>query len=190
MILGIDIDDVVTESSRLFTQYAHKYEHQFCNNHEITNNLKDLMRGKLTKPMLALVKTYSSEVWLKLELKPNVVEVLERFKTKGFKLIFVTSRNNEMNPETENITNEYFNKQQIPYDKIIYGTHDKRQSCLAEGVNVFIDDSIDSCNEMLASTNIITYLFNSEINQDFACNAQRVNDWLELEKLITQNIEK
>lgn len=188
MRIGIDIDDVIVDLSKFSIGYSYKYEHLFCDNHEITNNLKDLVRGNLiNESMKKFVKTYSSEVWKNVEVKQNAIRVLNRLKSKGNQLIIITSRNNNMNSEAEKITYEYFKKNEIPYDKMLFGTHDKKQTCLDEKVKIFIDDSVDSCDDILSNTNITVYLFDSIINKNLKCDAKRVHNWLELEEIIDTN---
>jgi len=185
MKIGIDIDDVVVETGQNTIEYARKYEHLFCENKEISNNLKDLMRGNfINEPTKKFVRAYAAESWQSVKLKPNAVEVLNELKSKHHQLIFITGRGSHMTPEAEKITYDYFKKHQVPYDKIIFNIYDKRQTLIDEKIDIFIDDSVDTCNAITENTNIKVYLFNSEINQDLPCNAQRIHNWTELEKLI------
>ena len=63
MRIAIDIDDVIVDTAKIGTEYSYKYEHLFCDNHEITNNIRDLVRGNLiNEPMKKFVKTYFPEV--------------------------------------------------------------------------------------------------------------------------------
>jgi len=185
MKIGIDIDDVVTESGKCVIEHAQKHEHLYCDNQEITSNLKDLIRGNLINdPMKKFVRAYVAQLWESVELKPNAVKTLSKIKSKGHQLIFITSRSSSMDANCEKITYEYFKKHKIPYDKIIFGVHDKKQTCLDEKIDIFIDDSVDFCNYILSSTDIDVYLFNSEINKDLPCDAKRIYSWPELEEII------
>lgn len=185
MRIGIDIDDVVADTGKCAIEYAYKYEYLYCDNKGITSNLKDLMRGNyINDPMKKMVKAYAPEVWQNVKLKPNVIEMLNKLKSREHQLIFITTRGNSMGINAEKITCEYFEKHKIPYDKIIFGIYDKKQTCLDEKIDVFIDDSVDTCNDISNNTNIEVYLFDSEVNNDLQCDARRVYNWIELEKII------
>ena len=182
MKIGIDLDDVVVDTSK----YAYRYLLPlFRGNKEIMDNLKDFARGKLTNDnMFKVANKYAPKVWKKAKLKPDALEVLNRLKESGHELIYITARNNNINPEAETITYRYFNKHGLPYDKIIFGTYNKRKTCLDEKVDVFIDDSVDTCNDLDKHTSITVYLFDSIVNRKLPSNVQRVKSWYELETKI------
>ena len=119
MKLGIDIDDVVVDTSK----YAYRYLFPlFRNNPEIMNNLKDIMKGKLTSDkMKQAADKYAPKIWKKAKVKPDAVKVLNSLKEQGYTLIYITARNKSINSEAEAITYEYFKKHNIPYDKIVFG---------------------------------------------------------------------
>jgi len=184
MKLGIDIDDVVVDTSSHVSKY---FLPLFRNNPDIMNNIKDIVRGKVTNPTVQqAVKKHAAKVWRKAKVKPDAVRVLNNLKANGFELIYITARNNDLNSEAEVVTYEYFKNHNIPYDKIIFGTYDKVESCIEAGIDIFIDDSVDTCNNLLKQTDIKVYLFNSNINQNLECFAPRVNNWLELEQKIME----
>jgi len=185
MRIGIDIDDVITDTETIAMEYVNKHEHEFCDNHEISTNLAFMFRGIIKNDaMKKFAEKYYRKIWQEVKLEENVKVVIDNLRAKGHQIVLITARRTDVIPEIEADTIEYLHKHNLQYDKMIFGTHNKKQSCLDENIDIFIDDSVDTCNDILKDTNITVYLFDSKTNSDLQCDAKRVYNWFELEEII------
>lgn len=79
---------------------------------------------------------------------------------------------------------EWLNKNNIPFDKLIYGFQDKTEVCVKEKVDVFIDDMPQTLLK-LQPYNIKTILMGAPHNQNQDIyNGIKVKDWFEIKKYI------
>lgn len=182
MIIGVDIDDVIFESSESFATILEK-----CNDEEILNHKLDLMRGK------------SDNIKVKEFLKENVISVIKNAKPKenarsiikllrdnSNKIVLITARGDIRFPGSQEITENALKKYQIEYDDIIYNSDDKAKDCKENNIELFIDDSPQNCIEVKNNLNIPTIGFKSIVtcNEFDKTNLICVSSWNELyEKL-------
>jgi uncharacterized HAD superfamily protein len=182
MVIGLDIDDTITNSSELVMEYAKKYFNS--TNEDYTNSIlhAETIDGELLdfyyKYLLELMKNYT--------LKENVKDVIDRLKLKGHKIIVITARAYTVQAGLIEITIDYFEKHNIVVDKMIFKSIDKLNACLENKVDIMVDDSISVLNT-LKNTNIKTLLFSSVNNKNQETDLIRINSWLELEKYIDNN---
>lgn len=68
----------------------------------------------------------------------------------------------------------------IPYDKLIIGASDKLQFCKENDIQLFIEDSFDTCQE-LEKNGIKTYLMTTKMNENIDTgDIERVKNWDEV----------
>ncbi len=179
MNIGLDIDDTMTNSSELITEYAKKYF-----NSDDMNLINSILNAKkIEGKLLDFYYEYLPEMMSIYKLKDNVKEVIDRLRSKGHKIIVITARGYTVQVGIAEITKEYFKRHQIVVDDIIFRSVDKTEPCIKNNINIMIDDSI-SVLEKLKENNIKPLLFNSVTNKDFNTNIDRVNNWLELEEYL------
>ena len=78
----------------------------------------------------------------------------------------------------------------IPYDKLIINASDKLKFCMENGIEIFIEDSYDTCKQ-LEENGIKTYLMTTKMNQNIdAGEIERVKDWNEIYQKVKSYIEK
>ena len=119
---------------------------------------------------------------------PNASEIINKLKEEGHKIIFITARlTNIKNCNTEEITKTTFEKYNIPYDKIIMNVDSKLEFCKQNNVEIFIDDSFETCKK-LQENGIKSYSMNSKMNQFVDNdNIERVFSWNEIYEKIKNN---
>ena len=87
MIIGLDVDDTMTNTSELLIEYAEKH---------FNNSDKNLIRSILN-PKMADKEIYDfyckhlQEIMMKYTLKENCKEVIDRLRLKGHKIIIITA---------------------------------------------------------------------------------------------------
>jgi len=185
MTLGIDIDDVITNTSELIVDYAKKHfnstDIDLINNILHASNIDDKLVDFYDKYLLEMQKIYT--------LKENVKEVIDRLILKGHKIVIITARGNnqphailgELDQKTGTI--EYLSKHQINYNKIIFRARDKKEAAIKNEIDVLIDDSVFIL-ENLKGSNVRPVLFTSISNKNIEANFDRVSNWLELEQYL------
>ena len=189
MILGIDIDDVVTETSLSMVAHAKIHETEICGKGDILDHLSEVMRGEFPTPEVKVyLNHFMAEIMDAAVVKENAVEVLCRLKEKGHKLVYITARGEKKYPGSTEVTENMLKENRIPCDGMVYNSYDKLQDCMDNGVELMIDDSVKNCTD-IAKGGIPTLLFTSIVNKDAETDLPRVATWLELEKYV-DDIEK
>ena len=184
MILGIDIDDVVTESSLSMVAHAKIHETEICQKGDILDHLPDVMRGEFPTPEVKIyLNKFMADIMDAAVVKENAVEVLCRLKEKGHKLIYITARGENKFPGSTEVTENLLKDKNLPCDGMVYNSYDKLQDCIDNGVELMIDDSVKNCTD-IAKGGIPTLLFTSIVNEDAETDLPRVATWLELEQYV------
>ena len=194
MVIGIDIDDTTVVTVESMVKYGDKYDTEVLNREAKKDNLgriKDryymkALYGWTEEEKFAFFDMYYKNVLEECYPLPNASEIINRLKQEGNKIIFITARlTNIKNCETENITKETFRKYNIPYDKLIMNVDDKLKFCKENGVEVFIEDSYETCKS-LQENGIKAYLMTTKMNRNIVDEKiERVSSWNEVYEKIT-----
>lgn len=194
MVIGIDIDDTTVVTVESMVKYGDKYDTEVLNREAKKDNLgriKDryymkALYGWTEEEKFAFFDMYYKNVLEECYPLPNASEIINRLKQEGNEIIFITARlTNIKNCETENITKETFRKYNIPYDKLIMNVDDKLKFCKENDVEVFIEDSYETCKN-LQENGIKAYLMTTKMNRNIVDDKiERVSSWDEVyEKII------
>jgi len=185
MIIGIDIDDVITNSSELITKHAKEYygsdDNDLINEILHGNNITEKRMDFYNKHLINMQKSY--------ELKSDVKKVIDNFRKNGHKVFLVTARSSgstysdlaKLNQEE--VTRTYLDKHNIVVDNIMFSARDKRKVCVENNITIMVDDSV-TVLKSLKGTNVKPLLFNSISNKNIKTKFDAVSSWLELEKYI------
>lgn len=177
MNIGIDIDDTITYTyETLLPMVALKYG----------MNLRKL---QMQRPPYAMLKNIlpnydnfiseSFPVVAKVApLREGVVDVLNKLRSQGHKIIFITARNYQEYKDPYKISHEFLEAHNVPYDKLLVNVTDKAQQCIVEGIDLFIDDNNDNCRSVY-KTGIDTLQFGTIFTEKIK-NIDRVNTWDEV----------
>ncbi len=184
MKIGIDIDDVITDSSRLFKEYFEKYGSRYFEPDEMKENLIYIMRGNFVNDKIKkFILTYIKEIISNVKLKPNAVEVLTRLRESGDEIFLITTRGIKVFEGAEELTIKYLKDHNVPYDNIIFNAYNKDKEIKENNIELMVDDSVEIC-ENLNLKGIKSYLFTTDVNKNQNTSVKRVFDWLDLEKKI------
>ena len=194
MVIGIDIDDTTVVTVESMVKYGDKYDTEVLNREAKKDNLgriKDryymnALYGWTEEEKFAFFDMYYKNVLEECYPLPNASEIINRLKQEGNEIIFITARlTNIKNCETENITKETFRKYNIPYDKLIMNVDDKLKFCKENDVEVFIEDSYETCKS-LQENGIKAYLMTTKMNRNIVDEKiERVSSWNEVYEKIT-----
>lgn len=185
MKIGIDIDDVLTDTSKVMKEYIDKFD----KTGEVKKNLVEVMRGEFsTAAIRKFMIDHIGSLQKNAKVKENARDVIQRLIDRKDEIIFITSRGEKQAKGSEKRTLEYLVANQIPYTKVIFNATDKAKVCKENNIDLMIDDSVKFCEE-IQKEKTETIVFNSIVNQDIKTNRKRVNNWLELEEEI-QKVRK
>lgn len=183
MNIGIDIDDTITCTyETLIPMIALSYG----------MNLSRLLKQKPTYKMLHsiipnydnfVVNNYSTMAKI-VPLRDGVVDVLKRLKNDGHRIIFITSRNNVEYNDPYNLSYNYLKNKGIPFDKLIVNVRDKAQECVAQGIDLFIDDSPKHCKAVMKK-GIPTLQFKAYYNNEND-KIKLVNSWNDVYNIVNE----
>lgn len=180
MRIGIDVDDVVTETSKEVEKYVLKYDE----NDDMSNHLEEIMRGEMPTPKIKKFFAENiTEIIKNVELKENAKEVLQRLEEKGDKIFLITSRGEKNFKDSEKITLEFLKNNNVKYTKILFNVYEKSKVCKENRIDIMVDDSVKHCEECVEE-NIKSIVFTSIVNKDINTDIERTENWIDLEKKI------
>lgn len=198
MNIGIDIDDTTMITVNSMIKYADKYDTEILGRCGINENFGliqnryylNVLYGWDNKTKFDFFDTFYKNVLKECVPMPNAPEIITKLKQEGNEISFVTARLLEIkNCDTEKITKQSLQENNIPYDKLIINASDKLKYCKENGIEIFIEDSYDTCKE-LEENGIKTYLMTTKMNKNIeAGTIERVNDWNEIYQKITEYIK-
>lgn len=188
MKIGIDIDDVITNTSETMEEYVMKSN----NSKKLQEHMKEIMKGNPSTPEVIEfgIKNYL-KVFQKVKLKDNAKEVMQRLLDKGNQIYLITARGEKLEffRGSEKVTKEFLEYNNIKYTKIIFNAVNKVQLCVDNQIDVMIDDSVEHCEDV-KNIGIKSIVFTSKVNKDINTPIERVNNWIELETKLNEMSKK
>lgn len=195
MIIGIDIDDTTVVTVESMVKYGDKYDTEVLGREAKKDNLGKIkdryymsaLYGWTEEVKFEFFDMYYKNVLEECYPLPNASEIINKLKQEGHQIIFITARlTNIKDCDTENITKSTFEKYNIPYDKLIMNVDNKLEFCKQNGVEVFIEDSYETCKN-LQENGIKAYLMTTKMNRNINDETiERVTSWDEVYEKISE----
>jgi len=172
MILGIDIDDTISNTYNVIMGYAQEYTIDVlkrepnlrkgvtCTNHLYTQYLHDWAEGEDMK----FLKLYYERILKEVEPKTLAKKYLDKIHEEGNKIVIITARWKNEYFDVVKATEEWLTKHQIPYDDLVTDASDKLSICQEKKIDLFIDDSLYNCNKV-AEAGIKSFVMDTIINR-------------------------
>lgn len=192
MIIGIDIDDTITDTYACIFPYAQKYtiedlgkkiEDGNRNNCITHMYFEDFHKWKKEECKKFLDKYYEA-ILLKVKPKLFAVESIKQLKEQGHKIILITARFPSDNFDVKDLTINWLKDNDIYYDELIVNAQNKVEIAKNKKIDIFVDDSISNCEKM-EKAQIKTYMMDTIINLNYKNDAiKRVYSWPHLYKQI------
>ena len=183
MVIGIDIDDTITNSSDVFIEYAKLYNKNNNIKFEIDTRQLDQKKafGWNKYNQKKFIKENLDKILSNAKPKNNCIYFINKLRDEGNKIYFITSRNNEELDNISDITKQWLINNNFHYDKLITNCFDKSKICKKYNVDIFIDDNVQNCKLVYSKIRKYVFLFNTNYNSSFNYNSiVRVYDWKEL----------
>jgi uncharacterized HAD superfamily protein len=172
MILGIDIDNTITNTAPLVMDYIRKYspELEMSDIHNLDN-----------PKMLKFFHTYLEDIFKNVTLKDNAKEVINHLHELGYKIIIITARGDRLNRDYFEVSYNYLSNQGINFDKLVAKSGKKGIDAKRENVDIFIDDEEFNLDDV-HKEGIKCFKFNSNHKTS---KYETFDNWLEIDKYLT-----
>lgn len=189
MKIGIDIDDTTVVTIKSMIKYGNIFNEEVLKRPLVNFNFGEIkdryymnaLFGWSEETKFEFFDMYYKNVLEDCEPLPNASKVITKLKEEGNEIFFISSRITTIKGcNAEQITIDSFNKNKIPFDKVIIGAYNKLEYCLNNNIEVFVDDSLEVLQE-LSKHGIRCYLMTSPINSKLDTgDIMRVQTWDEI----------
>ena len=183
MIIGIDIDDTITDLSDIFLKYATLYNKENEIDFKIDKTQWDIDKafGWNNDDFMKFSKKYLEILLNEAKPKKGCVDVINKLREDGNKIIIITARNNEELINPYEFTKNWLELNNIGFDKLIVNSNKKEEDCINNKIDVFIDDRPENCENVYKKLHIPVFLFDSVYNtNDKNSLIERVFSWEEV----------
>ena len=186
MIIGLDIDDVIFDTSEYLGSILEDLRDE-----ELDKLKLEIMRGNY---MIPKVKEFLAKYLLttveNAKIKEGASETIKELKEQGNTIILVTARGDEAFPGSEEKSEQALAKNNVVYDKVIYNCQKKAETCKVNNIDIFVDDSPKNCAEVRAELGIPVIGFESAITANGLkeANIPSVKNWEELKEALAKII--
>lgn len=192
MIIGVDIDDTLTDIRDELAEEALKYAKSL--NKEIDekkvvwdkNNNGSSFKERYNldyDELLYFFRNIQENITKKAKPREDVVDVIKKLRKDGHKIYIITARDSEFHNDPYELSKTWLDKNNIEYDKLIVNARDKVKICKEQNVNIFIDDKLSNCIE-ISNENIITIRITNYTEQHK--NIVNKKNWKEIYEYIKQ----
>lgn len=95
------------------------------------------------------MKNIHEKITNRAKPRENAVEVIQRLQKEGHKIIIITARSSEFHDDPYLLSENWLKKNNITYDKLIVNAREKGSICKEENIDIFIDDQLKNCLDVL-----------------------------------------
>ena len=183
MNIGIDIDDTITYTyETLLSIVSVKYGMSI---HKLFTQKPSYKMLHKTLPNYDEFAIANFSRMAKMApLRDDVIEVLQKLRDEGHKIIFITARNYEEYPDPYALSYDYLTRKGVPFDKLVVNAKDKAKECILQGIDLFIDDNAKNC-KAVQNRGITTIQMGTDFT-DISKGLERINSWKDIYKRINE----
>ena len=181
MNIGIDIDDTITNTyETLIPMVAIKYDMNIEKLKKKHPSYKELSGTLLNYDEFA--KKNFVRVAKMVPLKVGAVDVINKLKEQGHKIIIITARNDKNFKDPYKVSYDYLTTNGIKFDKLIVNSSNKAKDCVLENIDLFIDDNTMDC-KAVKKKGIVTLQMDTSFSKG-SKDLIKVHDWLEVYEIV------
>lgn len=183
MIIGIDIDDTITDLSDIFLKYATLYNKENEIDFKIDKTQWDIDKafGWNNDDFMKFSKKYLEILLNEAKPKKGCVDVINKLREDGHKIVIITARNSEELIAPYEFTKNWLELNNIGFDKLVVNSNKKEEDCINNKIDVFVDDRLENCEKVYEKLHIPVFLFDSVYNtNDKNSLIERVFSWEEV----------
>lgn len=185
MIIGIDIDDTITDTYEVMMNYAQEFtievlgrepiinETNSCPNHLYAQYLHNWEKDE----DLRYLELYYENIIKEVKPKTLALKYLNKLREEGHKIVLITARWETDYTDVVGLTKEWLKENNVPYDKLIVNAENKVVAAKQENIDIFIDDSFKNC-QMVTDSGIKSFIMDSRVNRNLDDERiKRVYSW-------------
>lgn len=202
MVIGLDIDDTITDTLSVMFAYAQKFTIEDLGREieieQIPSNILDVdyvqnLHNWNREDELKFFRKYFKNMIQETTPFFFAKEIISKLRAEGHKIVLITARFDEVVEDgfldiTE-ATTAWLRKHEIEYDKLIVNAQNKGEVAEDNDVDVFVDDSLKNCISV-ANKGIKTFIMDNRCNTNSnAKGITRVYSWPHLEHEIRKEIK-
>ena len=190
MKIGIDLDGVIFDSERIFRVYAELYDILELHQNGIIDNREVRFQERYNWSQEIInnfMRKYHTKIIEEAAFMPGAKEVIKMLKNEGHELIIITARGNKKKEHIA-ITEDILKKNNMYiFDKYCWGVEKKREVCVAEKIDLMIEDSNNNC-KAISDAKIKTIYFKDAPNYDMEENEylKTLYNWGEIYRYIKE----
>lgn len=188
MKIGIDIDGVLNSQYNFCIDYGTKYCNELGKFKLENVNVIDTTDMFLWGEDIAhqFWEKYRKELVTTLPAKKYASEIIKKLKEQGNDIYIITARENDddwfadsIKNDVEKITKEWLNKNEIYFDKIIFGVKDKGTCCKENDIEYMIEDDPRNIRMLVGNTNVIIFDYPYNRGEEFS-KITRAYSWYDI----------
>jgi len=161
MKIGIDLDGVVFDTEKEFRIYSELYDMlELKQNSKRDNHALNFQeRFAWSKEEIeGFLKKYHKKIITEANYIPGAEVILKKLKEEGNELIVITARGG-LNKEMIPITKERLEQEKMDiFDRYYWGVENKAEICIAENIDIMIDDFNKNCERIANEKIKVIYL--------------------------------
>lgn len=183
MIIGIDIDNTISDTHEMIAAYAQRYGAEE-NRPLYLDRSRYFLSEYLGWPedvVEAFRQRCLLDIYREVEVKPGAIQVLRSWQGAGHRIILITGRNSEF-PGMETVTRDWLERHGIPYERLIMNDtphmhhFSKNVTAREAGIELMVEDHPDLCLELAAFIPVL--MFDQPYNRHISAPAiTRVFNW-------------
>ncbi len=194
MIIGIDIDDTISDTTEVMFNCCHKYivedlkrDPLVQDQAKFTHHFIEVIHGLTREETESFFRKYYEYIVDHVIPKTYSVEYLKKLKEDGNKIVLITARFPIKEFDVIESTKKWLEKYNIPYDEAIFDAQSKVEAAKKEKIDVFIDDSYKNCKD-ISENGIKAFLMDSRGNRGLEPEGfERVYSWSHLYYKLNDN---
>lgn len=197
MILCVDLDDTISNTSRTILKYAFKYNSANYNSQNKMIKIENSgdhyyfarMFGWDRDQLISFFDNCYPQYLNEIKVIKNVSKILKKIKKLNVNIYIVTSRRYSSKADVTKITKDWLEKNDITYDKLFINIKNKGELLKKIQPDYFVDDSIENCmnvDESTKETKVI--VMNTVYNRKVNTNYKRISSMTELYKIIKGDV--
>lgn len=191
MRIGIDIDNVISNFDDTLLKEYLKHDKELRNTGIINENAEYLRKGMFDWTEEEEKSFYNENIEeFAKKLKPleDVSCYIKKLKENGHEIYIITGRDNGEYTNPYKLTEEWLNRYDIIYDKLLftnaYDKHAKTEVCVENNIDLMIEDSTRISLDLI-NNGIKVFTMNTRYNQKEQ-SLDRVSKWKETYERISK----
>lgn len=183
--IAIDIDNTISATHDFYLNLANEYDKNYLKKNNYIDETKVVPRSlDWTKEELSyFIENYFNPNTVNIPLVKNADEYIRKLKELGYKIIIITNRGLKNDDHSDEYTEQYLKKHNIPFDELIVRAKDKY--IYMKEVDIFIDDSVKECEEVFKNCDCEVIMIEANTNRGYLnSKITKLNGWESIYKFI------